>query len=336
MKKLLLIKTGAFGDIVLVSVSINIVSKFFADYEIYLLTALQYKEIYKNCRFIKEIFSLPPGKNPLSFFKFIKSLRKRHFDLIFDLQGNLKTNFYSFLLGGKKRIGLYKKNAGKFFLTRGIKKSSDTDPVIAQIELWKKIVGTDVVGKPEIWISDQTTRNFDEFLEIHGLQKKNYIVFHPSASPEWETKLWLIENWISLGKILSQKGFPIVLIGDKNAIKLNSKILASIETAVDFTGKTDFFQLALLIKHSKCLITTDSGPMHVGAAVGTETIAIFGPTNPALHCPQGVKAISAQVNCSPCYRKKCDRMDCMELITPEKIVQLMQIEKELRNCIIYP
>ncbi|MCX7705783.1 MAG: glycosyltransferase family 9 protein [bacterium] len=329
MKRVLLIKTGAFGDVILTSVSIRIAANLFSDYKIYLLTAHSYSEIYQDCPIIDKIFTLPSKMSLISFLQLIKDVRRLKIEVIVDLQGNLKTNFLCFILGGKKRIGLYKKPVGKLFLTHGIKKQSGFNPISLQEIFWKKVTGKKINGHPQVWIDDKRNRSFHIFLTQHGLEQKKYVVFHPSASPEWQTKLWIKENWFTLAEFFATRNFKVVLIGDKSSMKLNSEIAASMKhNIIDLTGKTDFFLLALLIKNARILLTTDSGPMHIGAAVRTETVAIFGPTNPELHSYPGIKTLKSEIPCSPCYKKKCKKMMCMKFITPQKVVHLLKILKK--------
>ncbi|MCM8764432.1 MAG: glycosyltransferase family 9 protein [Candidatus Omnitrophica bacterium] len=332
MKRLLLLKTGAFGDMILVSVSINAVFSIFPGCEIYLLTTSKYAGIYQDCPLIKKIFSLPSKIDIPGFLKLIRKLRQKKFDIIFDLQGNLKTNFFSFLFGVNERIGFYKKSAGKLFLTCGIKKKSGTNPIDAQILFWEKIAKKSIHGKLQVWIPEEKKKKLYRYLHQNGLETKRYIVFHTSASAKWKTKLWIIENWIALGNSLARKGFHIVLIGDANSKGTHEKIGQSINgKVVNLSGDTDFFQLSLLIENAAMLITSDSGPMHIGAAVGTKTVGIFGPTDPLLHCPPSVVAIKAEVDCAPCYKKRCAHISCMKAISPDVIMDRveMMIEKEL-------
>ncbi|MCM8825818.1 MAG: glycosyltransferase family 9 protein [Candidatus Omnitrophica bacterium] len=330
MRRILILKTGAFGDMILTSVSINAASSIYPNYEIYLLTTLLYNEVYQDCPFIKEIFCFPSRFDVLGFLKLIIKLRQKNFDIILDLQGNLKTNFFSFLFGGRERIGFYKKPAGKLFLTRGIKKGSIANPIETQMSFWENIVSKNIYGKLQLWISEERKKEFHKYLNRYGLKRKNYVVFHPSASAEWKTKLWLTENWIELGNFFIKNGFQIVLIGDEHSKKLNEKIEQSINgKTVDLSGKTDFFELSLLIENAAMLITTDSGPMHIGAAVGTKTIAIFGPTDPLLHCPPQVMEVHSELDCAPCYKKSCTHISCMKEVSPDKIIDRVKIvEKE--------
>jgi len=327
MNRILLIKTGAFGDMILLSVSVNILHQIFPGSEIYLLTSENYAEIYRYCPIIKKIFTLSRDNNIVKFLKLFMNLRKMKFDIVFDLQGNLKTNFFSFLAGGTKTVGLYRRPIGKIFLTASVKKFSGVNPVEFQIRFWRKVINYCGDGKLQIWIPEEKKEKFHFFLDINGLEEKKFIVFHPSASKEWKTKLWKTEYWVELGNFFTRKNFPVVIIGDKNSVKLNKKIARSIQgRVVDLSGKTDFFETALLLKNAKFFITTDSGPMHMATATGTETIAIFGPTDPGYHCPPEVKYVKPHISCFPCYKKNCSSHLCMKSITPDILTSMLKIE----------
>ncbi len=297
-QKILLIKTGALGDMILFSFSINVASRAYTNADIYLLTSKQYVEIYQGCNLIKQIFAMPEGRNIFHLFNIAKEIRKMRFQKIFDLQGNLKTNFYTFLFRGKERIGLYKKSSGKIFLTKSVKKKYGINPVDHQKMFWNKTIGVKIEGELQLWIPEEKKQGFSHFFKKYGLLPKNYVVFHPSASIEWKTKKWIPEYWARLGEFFSQKNLPVVFIGDKNSVGINEQIIKLMKgKSINIAGKTDFFKLALVIQQSKMCITTDSGPMHIGSASKTDTIAIFGPTNPNWHAAPGVKTIKSKINC---------------------------------------
>jgi ADP-heptose:LPS heptosyltransferase len=74
------------------------------------------------------------------------------------------------------------------------------------------------------------------------------------------------------------------------------------------------------------VITNDSGPMHLAAAVGTPVVAIFGPTDPALTGPYGSQhvVLRAGIACSPCFKDYCAnrvQMECMKLVSVEPVLE---------------
>jgi ADP-heptose:LPS heptosyltransferase len=88
-------------------------------------------------------------------------------------------------------------------------------------------------------------------------------------------------------------------------------------------------ELASLYKKAQMVITTDSGPMHLAAAVETPVIALFGPTDPARTGPYGAghTIIKAELSCSPCLLKKCSTKKCMEDISLQQV--FAAVEKNL-------
>lgn len=315
--KILIIKTGAFGDIILSSLSFKTIKKNFPESKIYLLTKSVFREAVENCPLFEKIFYLPEGRNIFRFLKFISKLRKGKFNIIFDIQGNLKTNFYTFIIGAKKRTGLYRKILGKFFLTEAIKKRDDLNPVEHQKYFFKKI-GIKSNEQLELWTEKK--KEYENLLKKEGLEKGKYILIHPVASPEWKTKRWLPDRFAELADILIEKEKKVVFIG--RGKKEIDEIINKMENKpVNFADRTNISQLLFLIKNAELLITTDSAPLHIGRAAGIKTVGIFGPTDPERHCPPGVVYIYKKVDCSPCYKKKCDKMVCMKEIKVEDVLK---------------
>ena len=91
-------------------------------------------------------------------------------------------------------------------------------------------------------------------------------------------------------------------------------------------------QLGALLERCEVCLTCDSGPMHIAAAVGTPTIALFGPTDPVRHKPYGTghTIVEKPVVCRPCYKQTCHRQDaphlCMTEIDPAEVVEALEIK----------
>jgi 3-deoxy-D-manno-octulosonic-acid transferase/heptosyltransferase-1 len=98
------------------------------------------------------------------------------------------------------------------------------------------------------------------------------------------------------------------------------------QAVVNLGGQTSLRDLAYLYQRSALLITTDSGPMHIAAAVGTRVIALFGPTSPSRTGPygQGHLVIRKALSCSPCFLKKCETRQCMKDISVDDVLQAVK------------
>ncbi|MBI5407893.1 MAG: glycosyltransferase family 9 protein [Nitrospirae bacterium] len=101
---------------------------------------------------------------------------------------------------------------------------------------------------------------------------------------------------------------------------------------IDLTGKTDLKELIALIAGAKAVVSNDSGPMHIAAALNKTLIAVFGPTDPVKTGPYGwqknknFKVITSGVSCSPCRKRKCKDLICMKNI---KVNMVFEAVKEL-------
>ena len=98
------------------------------------------------------------------------------------------------------------------------------------------------------------------------------------------------------------------------------------------SGKTSILQLPALLERCQLLVTNDTGTMHVGAAVGTRVIALFGSTDPVTTGPwgDGHVIVRKDVSCSPCLKRICPTDHrCMDLITVDEVEEM--VDRQLRN-----
>ncbi len=179
-------------------------------------------------------------------------------------------------------------------------------------------------------------------LEQFGL-KKNYIILAPSnshhnTSSSINHRAWPIQHWKNLIQQLVQAKKQVVLIGGKNESRYFAQLNPLPKSVISLAGKTDLHDLVGLITGAALLITTDTGPSHIAAAVNTPVYALIGPTNfketgPFQTKHNRIKILSADLPCSPCYHtpvlSQCRDNQCMKDITPEKILATLSEETAL-------
>jgi len=327
--KILVIKTGALGDIIIASPFFQTVKENFKEDKIYLLTQKIYKEVIEPSPIFERIFFITDRFTIFYFFSLIWRLRKEKFDIIFDIQGNLKTNLYTFLIGGKKRYGFYRSKVGRLFLTRGIKKGKRIDPVNGVLSVLKFIDAKKYVRKLKIWIPEVERKKFKNFLKENKInENKKIIAIHPLSGSVWLTRRWLKENFALLSDKLIEDGYEVVFVGSEEGHYVSDIISKMRNKPKNLVNKTNLYQLSLLLEKSIVLITGDTGPLHIGVASGTNVIGIFGPSDPAIHCPPGANYIYKRVDCSPCHKKFCESMKCMKEIKVEEVYKKI---KEIIN-----
>ena len=98
-------------------------------------------------------------------------------------------------------------------------------------------------------------------------------------------------------------------------------------SAIRLDGRTGLKTLAAVYRLAATVLSTDTGPMHIAAALGTPVVALFGPTAPWRTGPHGKEhtVLRIPLNCSPCFRKRClttqyEAMACMNRITADQVV----------------
>jgi ADP-heptose:LPS heptosyltransferase len=144
----------------------------------------------------------------------------------------------------------------------------------------------------------------------------------------WETKLWEEEKFAELSdRIWREMGLRVILTG--GTAEPLDRIRARMKTeAINLGGRTTLRELAYLYRQAALVITTDSGPMHLAAAVGTPLVALFGPTDPLRTGPYGPghRVIRLGLACMPCFRKRCETKRCMREIA---VGEVLTATKEL-------
>lgn len=165
------------------------------------------------------------------------------------------------------------------------------------------------------------------FLEEHPRsQAERLIVIAPMTT--WATRCWPAERYAELGDALAREyGARVVLIGSAGERDAVARVASRMRTEpILAAGVFGFRQMAALIARASLLVSGDTGPMHVAAAVGTPYVALFGPTPVAERAPLEARGISLMhpVPCGPCDQKRCpnageDYIRCMRLITVEEV-----------------
>ncbi len=142
------------------------------------------------------------------------------------------------------------------------------------------------------------------------------------------SKNWPVERYVELGDALAQRGCQIVLIGTGEQVPIIETIAAGMDTRpLVAAGTLGIRGIAALIARADILISSDTGPMHAAAAVGTRYVALFGPTHVERLAPLSGTGVTLRhsVPCGPCDRAHCmtegdDHHLCMRLITVEEVV----------------
>lgn len=152
---------------------------------------------------------------------------------------------------------------------------------------------------------------------------------HISKGASINHRAWPTDYWKELMKMMSDRGINAVIIGGESEKPFFNQFEPLPNMIISLVGKTNFPHLIGLIQGSKGVITTDTGPSHIAAAVNTPVIALIGPTNYKRTGPyqtkhNKIKILNAELECSPCYHTeqilKCTDNRCMSSISPKSVL----------------
>jgi heptosyltransferase-1 len=259
-------------------------------------------------------------------------LLKRNYDLVIDIQGNIKSGMVAWLSGCPRRVGFSR--------------------AMAQESMNALFINREVAGMPEDrHITDQYLRIADASfgLKFNGLQLNTDVYTPPDddlaveslirdyrqGSPlilihtgtTWQTKFWHEAGWIELGrKIFSSFPAAVLLFswGNESECSAAGRITAALGRQTVRLEKLSLMRLASLVKKVNLVIGGDTGIVHLAAAAGTPTVSYYRASDGQRSGPRGEQhaVVQAPMPCARCFRTRCEKdVECRESITPVLLLQ---------------
>jgi len=331
--KILIVKLSAVGDVIHTLPSLAALRRRFPQAHISWVVEEAASDLLRNhpCldeliisgrkRWINELKKGKYSKVLKEARRFLSDLRSRRYDLVIDFHGLFKSAVLAWLSGASRRLGYDSmQELSGLFYTEKIPEDLSRHAVDRYLD-FPRHLGADV-KQPEFFldISAPQHRHIDQlFEEFHLVGQKNLIAINTVAL--WDTKLWDDEKFARLGDRISRELKAAVVFTGSDPAPMKNILSRMNEPAVNLGGRTSLRELAHLYQRARLLITTDSGPMHLAAAVGTPVVALFGPTDPARTGPygKGHRVLRKDLECSPCLRKSCKTRSCMHNISADEV-----------------
>jgi len=270
------------------------------------------------------------------FMAFLRDLRRKKFQLVVDLQGLVRSGFFSLACGAPIRIGFREARefAWMFYNRRIARIDRDAHAVDKNYAVGELLGFDDAPLDLSVATTEDDRLHATALLTETGIVRGNdsetarYAVLVPTT--RWETKCWPIERFGLLARLIKQRhGLPSVLVGGPADVDSGRRAADADPTgsAVNLCGRTTLRQLAAIIAGSSIVITADSTPMHMAAAHGRPLVALFGPTHPQRTGPYGRlhDVLKLGLECSPCYIRKLSQCPhdhaCMRDLTVDRVAE---------------
>ncbi|MGO8838635.1 MAG: lipopolysaccharide heptosyltransferase II [Limisphaerales bacterium] len=262
-------------------------------------------------------------------FRSIRWLREQNFDWVIDLQCLARSGAFAWLANGQFLIGLDEVREG----ARGF-----YDVAVRRASFHTHAVDWYLAVLPKLGVP--VHRNFQWLPErpavAAAVQSKwpadgaRWIALQPGA--RWENKRWPAEHFAGLIRSLAQT-FPDVrfaILGAAEDRPLGETVArAEPPHCLNLCGQTSLPEMIEWLRRCRLMVTNDTGPMHVAAALGKPLVALFGPTEPHRTGPYGrlEDALRIDLPCAPCLKSHCTYEkpeECLKAISPETVFERAQ------------
>lgn len=337
MRKVLLVRADRMGDVVLTTPVFSAIKEQRPDWKVGVLVSREYGDLVRANPFVDEVFLYDKDgseKSLLGNWRFISRLRKSKYDAAVHFHPRSRMHWISFLAGIPVRIGYRHKNFRR--LTHRLpydKPKGGRHEAECNFDLLK-LLGIEKPGALKLHVPLQ--EEFRASVETKLASLKRFVVVHPSASSP--SKIWLSEYFSQVADhIFERFKAGAVLIGSTADQKFTEAVKSRMKSEpLDLTGRLGVGELPWLFKKAKLVISNDTGPAHVAAAVGTPVLSIFGRNRPGLGPdrwrPMGPASYFLQkdVGCAVCPADLC-KIDfkCLKELTPEEVKRWLDAHVEI-------
>ena len=291
LKNILIIKPSSLGDIVLALPALTALHKGFPEAKISWLIRPEFAPLLKNHPYLTDVIAFDRkflGKAwhnrraLVSLLSLIRRLRRSKFDIAIDLQGLFRTASLAWLSGCRERFGMANaRELAHIFYTHKVPNNQDC---IHVVDYYLKIIKTAGAfeAQPQFVLPTDSAAvdSANRLLASYRINPCEYAVLVPGSAHK--SKCWPAYNFASLAeKMASKFGISIIAVGTRPERPTIEKIASAAGVPVaNFAGLTSLPELVALFKTARIVVSNDTGPGHIAAAVGVPLVMIFGPSNP--------------------------------------------------------
>jgi heptosyltransferase-2 len=350
--------TNWLGDAVMTTPALLRLREKYPDAHLAILTPEKLGDLWLHHPAVNETVSFASGEN---IFAVAKKLRAGKFDLALVLPNSPRSALEVFLAGIPQRIG-HARPWRNFFLTQTVAPRAEAVKMrkrtVAEIQ---QLIAQPPIANRQPPTANPLAHQIHEYLhlaaalganpkplapqlavtpeEIAAVRKKFGLdpitgpVFGLNPGAEYgPAKRWPVEKFTAAAKEIQQRtNCTWLLFGGKNDQPLTARIESALRTPHsalhNLAGQTSLRELMALLKLCRVLLTNDTGPMHVAAALGTPVVVPFGSTSPALTGPSlpgdpRQRLITSDAPCAPCFLRECPvDFRCLNGLGVDRVVE---------------
>ena len=337
IRRILLVRTDRMGDVVVTTPVFSAIKKKYPQIKLGVLVSKENEDLVLGNPSVDEVISYDKNGSEKGWwqaYRFAHFLKSKQFDLAIHFHPKNRAYWTSYLAEFPIRIGYRLKN--HWLLTHRFPYNKPEGKK-HEAEYNFDLLGPIGVNQPErleffVPLRDECKEAVDRHLSHFG----RYAVFNPSASSP--SKIWPAAYFAHVADyLLDRYGLTPVVIGGKGDLRFSDAMKKQMQaSAIDLTGKLKVGSLAWLFKKAEVLISNDTGPAHIAAALGVPVLSIFGRNlaglGPTRWRPLGEKSrfIQKDVGCTACLADRCQiEFRCLKWLVPADVEAFIDREFSL-------
>jgi len=347
-RRILVIRLDLIGDLVLSMTVVRALKRTYAGAQIDLLALPSSAQIVRDDPDVCNLITYDPNvwRRPKALFQtrnwrdavsLACRLRACRYDIAVSVFGNWAA-MVAVLSGAPRRVGFGREGYPGFMTDSVAGRHWQDGDRLHEVDYCLKLAqaaGVAVTPSdriPRLFVASGARLELEALLSEAGIQQDTPLIVCHVSSNNGQSKRWPVPHWATLLDRLIDARVQVVLTGAPGDLPLIESVTSRMkQKAYNFAGKTSLAQLVALLQRADLLITGDSGPMHIAAAVGKPLIAIHGPTDPAQSGPVSPLAtvLKSDIWCSPCYNAKGPAdcrfftTQCMKNILPAQVFEVV-------------
>ncbi len=310
-RRIAIIKPSALGDVVQTMPLVGVLLKKYPGAEIDWVIRSELTNLLEAEPRLTRVIPYHRRGGMAAWFRLLKSLRQRQYDLVLDVQGLLRTAVMTLATGAPVRVGWQTAREGSHLVCHGLLPGTEKT-VPAHARSWRL---AELLGYPDeprnlqLHIPEEDRAAALAFLPPAS---EPVLVIHPGAM--WVTKRWPVASFAEIARrAIDVFRMRVVVVGSRGERSAAEQLCRHVQEAIpaasiqNLAGQTTLRQLTVILQHADLVLTNDSGPMHLAAGLGTPVVGLFTCTSTDRSGPAGTQheLVQAPVPCAASYRKQC-------------------------------
>lgn len=329
--KVLILKPSSLGDVVQALPLLRLLKQHRPDAEVHWWLAAELLPLLEGDADIDRLIPFErkrwrsPAYWPTGLAQ-IRAMRDAHYDVVIDLQGLARSALFAWLADGAFTIGLELEREGAHLAYDiAVPRPKDKPHAVDWYLAVASALGIPVHDRFE-WLPRRAAAA--ALAELKWQRDTfRWIGINPGA--RWDNKRWPAEHFAALVRQLAARdaSYRFALFGGSGDWQLTETVrLAAPDRCVNFAGRTTLPELIELLRGCELLVTNDTGPMHLAAALRKPVVSLFGPTRPDQTGPYGQEqfALKHPLPCAPCMKSRChwaEPLACLRDISAARVAE---------------